>query len=286
MKNRTRLLVIVALIALCAVALVAAFAQCGRQPSPIEETPDRTAVPTTPGATAPTALPDTATAESTAPTGPSTPTPTLTREEELVIERQHHSSQSASTPEECTEILKTEPWCSVVKDAVRITRPEWEELFPQAEFFLVKYDLYGGEFVQQRNLLIVEQDDQRYTAETFDHLLEANGITEVTGENRELVARAFALMTIPDYLEEEVVFEQWEEGSWPASFDWHYNYGLTAWTEIQGLTIQWWFMFEDGHLRITDGAVIDRQVGDYIDIPFTELSPPSSDAFLHYYWGG
>ena len=205
---------------------------------------------------------------------------TLTREEELVIEMQHNSSQSASSPDQCGKILRTEPWCSVVKSAVRITRPEWEELFPHTEFYVVKRDVYGGEFgQQQRNLLIVEQDGQRYTAETFDKLLAANDIT-ITDANLERVAKAFALMTLPDYLEEDIVFTEWAEGDRPGRFGKRYNYSATVWAKIQGLRTQWFFRVEDGYLRDVLRLQSEYHVGDYIDIPFEELSPPRAEEYF------
>jgi hypothetical protein len=182
------------------------------------------------------------------------PVPTFTKEEELVATSHHDNSQSASSPEECVKVLETEPWCSVTKSARRITRPEWEQLFSQTEFYLLKYELYGAGDPHgplQRTLLIVEQNDQRYTAETFDRLLAANGVTEITDENRELVAKALALMTMADYLEAKVAFIEWLEGDWPASFGRSFNYALVAWTEIQGLQASWGFRFQGGHLNFS-----------------------------------
>jgi hypothetical protein len=81
----------------------------------------------------------------------------------------------------------------------QITRPEWVELFPQAKFFLAAAKSVGGETSTTHNLLVIEQNGQRYQAETFDSLLEANQIV-ITDQNRELVAKAFALITLKDYL--------------------------------------------------------------------------------------
>ncbi len=265
MNPRTRLIVVIAAVALAVAILAVALAQCGARTAPATETLGATAEPAT-------------------PTPTPAPTPTLTREEELVIERQHYSPQSASSADECSDILKTEPWCNVVKDAVRITRPEWEELFPQTEFFLVKYDVYGGEFgPQQRNFLIVEQDGQRYSAETFGGLLDTNNIT-ITDENRELVARAFVLMALSDYLEEEVIFSNWGQVDGPRAFsDLRFNYGITAWTKIQGLEFQWWFLFFQDHLRVTGGEVTEHGTGDYIDVPYWML-PLYADR-KYSFWG-
>ncbi len=245
-----------ALLGISAVVLAAAFVLSGRTPTPVS--PGDIA---TPGAT-----------------------PTLTKEEEIVIEMQHINPHNVSSPDECGEISEAGFECSVPQSAERITRPEWEELFPQTEFFLVKYDSYIGDHGPlQRNWLVVEQNGQRYSVKTFDHLLEVNDIT-ITDENRELVAKAVALMMLPDYLEEDVQFSDWSEADRHAILDWHYNYTLVAWTKIQGLKIQWWFMFENNHLRLSDGGVRERQVGNYIDVPFTKLSPPSSSNPFLYSW--
>jgi hypothetical protein len=209
-----------------------------------------------------------------------TPAPTRTKEEKLLIEMQHHTSQSASSVDECNEILRTERGCNVMKSVERITRPEWEALFPQTEFFLVKYDRYGGEFGQQKfGILIIEQDGRRYAAETFDRLLATNNIS-ITDENREPVAKAFALMTLANYLEEEIVFTEWTKGNWPASFGTSFNYALVAWTKIQGLRISWGFRFQDGHLTEVEGVWFsDSHEGDYIDVPVSTLPFPASRTY-------
>jgi hypothetical protein len=192
---------------------------------------------------------------------------------------QHDSPQSASSSDECGEILQTHPWCNVVRSAERITRPEWDDLFPRTEFYLVKYDLYGSGSVQRRNALVVEQDGWRYTTETFDKLLEANGITAITDENRELVAQAFALMTIPDYLGEEVVFTEWEniEGQ-PARHD--YDHCLRAWTKLQGREVGWCFVFGEGRLKIaTEPVGIQYGIGDYINVSPEQLTLPAQEDY-------
>jgi len=257
-ENNTRLLVVVALVALCAIALVAVLVQRGRQPPPAIETHGEAAAPT-------------ALSEPTTPTGPPTPTPTLTREETIAQEYAQSGGQFTSSADECGEILETEDWCSVVEGTVRVTRPEWEELLSQTEFYVVKRIAYRGEHAERHNILVVEQDGQRYTAEIFDRLLKANGITSVTDESRELVTKAFALMTIPDYLEDEVVFTEWEAGDWNG-----YTHYLKAWTRIQGLEIWWWFVFKASGLRVVTRSSPNPNVGDYIDIPLEDLPPPAS----------
>ncbi|MCP4539112.1 MAG: hypothetical protein GY832_18405 [Chloroflexi bacterium] len=215
------------------------------------------------------------------------PTPTLRPGEALARELIQPRGQVTFSMDECGKTLETELSCSVIKSAAPITRTEWEELLPQTEFFLVKsYLVPGGEPGDgggPRDWLIIEYDDQHYTAETFDRLLKANGVTAITDENRELVAKAFALMTIPDYLEEEVVFTEWDVGEWDSGLLIYTNY-LKAWTKIQGLEIWWWFAFNDNRLRAaTRFRVVESNIGDYIDVFFLELPIPSTQ---HYYFRG
>ncbi|MCX7683192.1 MAG: hypothetical protein N2508_14710 [Anaerolineae bacterium] len=208
-----------------------------------------------------------------APTRTPIPTPTMTAEEQLLVEEfRHNDVQSASSPGECSAILETQPWCNVTQYAKYITRPEWKMLFPTARFLLIEYDLYGGEFVQHRTILFAEQDGQRYLLPRdlkvlFDPVV-------VTDENRELVARALVLMLLPDYLRGEIVFSDAREidKQGVAPYE-RYNYAITAWTQIRGLKIEWWFVFYGGHLIYASGEIVERNVGEYIDVPPEELAP-------------
>jgi hypothetical protein len=201
---------------------------------------------------------------------------TLTAEELLAHELIKPGRQVTFSADKCGKILKTEPWCSVIKSAKPVTRSEWEEIFPQTDFFLVRVDVYGEGVTRHHNWLIVEQDRRRYAADTFDRLLEANDITQITDENRELVAKAFALMTLADYLEGDVVFTDWMGVEGWIGRTGPLNYGLVAWTEIQGLEITWGFGFQADQLREVDRfAVSEYNQGDYIDVPFYTLPLPS-----------
>jgi hypothetical protein len=208
------------------------------------------------------------------PPGVPSPTPTMAPWELEVLERmQRAHSQSAASVEECREIFEIEPWCQVYWHARHITRPEWEELFPDTVFYLVKYDLYGGEFAEHHNWLAIKRMGDYLIRDDFQLLLGGNHVF-VTDENRETIARAFVLMSLPDYLDEEIVFSDWEEGSWPAGFGMHYNYRIKSWTKIQGLKFQWYFLFDEEGLLGVDGGAPERNVGDYIDVPFEELPVP------------
>ncbi|MCP4544265.1 MAG: hypothetical protein GY832_44700 [Chloroflexi bacterium] len=305
MNTKIRLILIVALLGISAVVLAVIFMQRGGTPAPATTPslatepsgttdiaaapgatapPDETAAPATPEATAATTSPpDGATIEPGAPVATPEPTPALRAEELLARELIQPRGQVTFSDDECSRILETESSCSVIKSAAPIIRPEWEELFPQTNFFLVKTNLHSyDEFAGQPKWLIVEYDGQHYTSETFDRLLKANGVT-ITDENRELVAKAFALMTIPDYLEEEVIFTEWEVGEWDSGLFMYTNY-LKAWTKIQGLEILWWFAFNDNRLKAaTRFRVVESHIGDYIDVSPFDLPLPLTQ---HYYFRG
>jgi hypothetical protein len=143
---------------------------------------------------------------------------TMTADEQRVMDIILSSSPQFTTSSgDCFRILHSEPWCSVVQDARQITRPEWVELFPQTKFFLAAAKSVGGETSTTHNLLVIEQNGQRYQAETFDSLLEVNQIV-ITEQNRELVAKAFALITLKDYLEEQIDFTDWQAGKWESGY--------------------------------------------------------------------
>jgi hypothetical protein len=177
----------------------------------------------------------------------------LTKEEKAMqAVKQINPQSEADSIEECTQILETQPWCTITKSAKRIEYPEWIELLPSTEFYLVAYDLIGSEGKQSRNVLVIEQNERSYRAETFDDLLDANQIA-VADQNRELIAKAFALMTLADYLGGKVDFTQWENVSLSRPARHAYNYHLTAFTEIGSLEVDWWFVFSDDQLEIASG---------------------------------
>jgi hypothetical protein len=169
----------------------------------------------------------------------------------------------------CTRYLWTKP----------ITRTEWLELFPNTRFYLIGLDRiervennkYGYE---RRYLVIAQQDGRRYRLETFDELLIDNGIT-ITDENRELAAGSLALMTLANYLEEEVVLSDWREVDVPQTrAGLCYNYAFTAWTKIQGRIIEYLFLFDQGFLREVTWYPAENNVGEYIDEPPLGVLPP------------
>jgi hypothetical protein len=207
--------------------------------------------------------------------------PIMTADEQRVMKDILNSSpQFTATPGDCDRILQSEPWCSVIQNVRRITRSEWEELFPHATFFLVKRHVVGQESRFQQNLLIVEQARERYNAESFQRLLDVNGIV-ITDGNREIVAKALALMKLADYLEAEIAFSKWGNTDKPASGGMRYNFGLVSWTEIQGLNIEWGFLFYDNSLFRAGAYNLAKNIGNYIDVAFQELPLPSWESLTY-----
>jgi hypothetical protein len=130
--------------------------------------------------------------------------------------------------------------------------------------------MYG---YQQRNVVMAQQDGSRYSIESFDQLLDANGV-EIAEDNREQVARAFALMALANHLQDDVTFTDWQAGEWPARFDLGYQYRLTAWTKIQGYQVDFFFGFMDYGLMVAWGTS-GYEVGEYVEDP--TVFPPQGD---------
>ena len=297
MNIKTRLILIVALLGMGAVLLVAALMQRGATPTPAmtaQPATDRaatedtmplsgeTSAPVTPGATAATTPPGGAVVELSVSEGPPTPTPTPTEGEKAAAAIGKEYSNYRPTKAECNRAVESgELGSCVAPDSIRlVTLPEWEQLFPNTDFYVIglagrdQDQLYDHSY---RRRLVAWQDNHRYTAETFDRLLAVNEIT-ITDENRELVAKAFVLMTIPDYLEEEVVFTKWEEVDMPQAA-YPYNYCVDAWTKIEGLEAIWCFVFRNEQLKVASGPFVQQaRVGDYIPVsPSESLSHPLED---------
>jgi hypothetical protein len=186
---------------------------------------------------------------------------TLTVEQQLVLDKlkhQHDCDQS------CLATRQANDSYAEYSTPQKIKRAEWEMLFPNTKFYIAPWvDHYMGR-IQRRNTLFVFQDEQWYEAKTYDLLLEANKVV-ITDENRELAAKAWALMTIPDYLENEVVFTKWQAVEMPKALH-NFNYCLEGWTKLKGLQIKWWFVFSGTQLKIASGPGIQKyQAGEYLD---------------------
>jgi hypothetical protein len=220
------------------------------------------------------------------------PTPELTEEQLLARQLIEPGGQVVYSDEECDEVFEAgEPWCVVIRSATPITRPEWEELLAETEFYLVKTGSYANAYPPEpggsQNWLIVQHQGERFTAETFDELLQSNGIAEITDANRALVAKTLVLMTLRDYLEYDIVLSDLEPRDVAGGFSFeHYNYGLSAWTRLQGLSLGYLFMFDEGRLRMVKGWIVDYATGEYLDVPYEVVSPPAQYDLNHSYWSG
>jgi len=184
-----------------------------------------------------------------------------------------HSSCSSCVPgpsgSNCTKYLWTK----------YVTRSEWTELFPDTHFFLVathrienaETNMYGYD---RSYFIIAQQDGERYEIRTFDNLLHDNGVV-ITDENRELVARSAALMTLANFLEEEIILfdlSAIDEGG-RGSFE-RYNYALIVWTKINGLKVRYRYSFEQEGLKTLAYWPVDYETGDYTDMPVAILPHP------------
>jgi hypothetical protein len=215
---------------------------------------------------------------SPSPTPSLGPTATLT-EEQMVIAAvgARYKSNFYSSRADCVQAVddETTERCVFPAGIKSVTRPEWEQLFPDTAFYLV--DIGGwrsGEGLLAhesrdsglRRHLAAWQNGQAYQSETFDRLLEANAVA-ITDTNRELVARSFALMSISNYLDRDVRFLEWETVDLGTSGT-KYSHYLKAWTETWGCEVVWYFSFADQRLSavsLLGGACKVSEYGDYIE---------------------
>jgi hypothetical protein len=215
---------------------------------------------------------------SPSPTVSPGPTPTLT-EDQMIIAAvgSRFRSNFYFNRAGCIQAIDsgTTKWCVFPTGIKRITKPEWEQLFPDTLFYLVDISswrsaeellAHGTQDGGKSRHLVAWQDGQAYHSETFDRLLEANAIT-ITDTNRELVARSFALMSISNYLSGDVRFIEWEAIELDASRT-KYSHYLKAWTEIWGCEVVWYFVFTDQQMSIVSrmsGSCYVSEHGDYIE---------------------
>jgi hypothetical protein len=204
---------------------------------------------------------------------PTTSVTEISREKQIFQEIVKSGGQFTTDANKCNKILQTEDWCNVLSSVINVIRPEWEQLLPKTRFYLVRSMAHSGESEVQNNYIIIEQDGKRYTDKTFDQLLDVNGI-DISDENSELIAKALALMTLSDYLTDEITFTKWEEDTTPppANFD----YCLTAWTEIQGYELKWGFVFSDSMYELIAAGpeVVQEKTGDFTEAPEFTLPFP------------
>jgi len=232
----------------------------------------------TPGETAKPGTPATAFA-STQPAqiGTPTATPTPTGEQLALAELQRRHTEGCDPS--CQAARQAEGSYTEYGTPQQVSCPEWDALFPDTRLYLVPWvDHYKGEKEQRHDILALYKRHW-YDAETFDQLLRVYDIT-ITDDKRELVAKAFVLMTLAGYLDREVVFTDWQHGNWPARFGRSFNYSFTVWTKIQGLKTQWFFSFESNQFKFCRRMDSLYHVGDYIDVPFEILPMPRFTEFF------
>ena len=207
--------------------------------------------------------------------------PRSSEEAALFQEIVQSGGQFTSNESNCNKILEKEPWCSVVLMVTPVTHHEWINLFPTTKFFLVKRMVSDQNSRFQSNWLIAKQGSQRFTVEAFDSLLDASNIV-VTDMNREEIAKAFVLMSLPNYIEDEISFSNWSKDDQRSIIRMNYNYTLTSWTKIQGLRISWLFIFYEGKFITAAANPPEYHVGEYIDVSSDILHPPSQESLE--YW--
>ena len=163
----------------------------------------------------------------------------------------------------------------------KITRPEWKSLFPKTQFYIAPWiDHYKGE-AKKQNTLFALQGEQQYEVKTYDRLLEANSIV-ITDGNRELVAKVWALMTIPEFLSEDVKFTSWVLNQDPRYADLDV-YDLTGWAKLGGVELTWTIAFRHREYKlVTLGPDITQTgVGNFIEIP-DGVPIPQKNAFYFF----
>jgi hypothetical protein len=205
----------------------------------------------------------------------------LSEEEALFQEIAQSGGQFTSNSSDCGKILRTESWCSVVLTVTQVTRPEWTSLFPTTNFFLVKRNVTDQEAGFQSNWLIAKQGSQRFTVETFGNLLDTNNVVS-TDTVRDQIAKAFVLMSLPNYFDDEIRFSDWGKDDRRSIIRINYNYTITSWTKIQGLRFRWSFIFYEDKFIAAAANPPEYHVGEYIDVPFEILPLPSSNSLE--YW--
>jgi hypothetical protein len=208
-----------------------------------------------------------------------TDTPTFTAQEQKIVASLGARYQSGfySSRADCVRAVEsgTTKQCVFPVGIELLTKPEWEQLFHSAKFYLVDIGSWRsaeglmpheGQDGGVGRQIVAWQDGQAYFTEIFDHLLEDNAIN-INDTNRELVARSFALISIPDYLGGEVRFLEWKPVE-PGVYRHNYSHMLKAWTEIWGCEVFWSFVLNNGKITIVSisgGACRINEYGNYIE---------------------
>lgn len=206
------------------------------------------------------------------PTEMHEPTVTPTEgQKAAAISAQESSDSYVSEPDDCIKAVQNEQMegCVSLESVQEISHAVWEQLFPNTEFYglyLSNNNRIYGYTTYYR--LVARQDGRQYTAETFIQLLSVNNI-RIIDENYELVAQAFALMTLnAEIFSHQIVFTAWEPIDFQDAFS-HYDRQLKAWTELGGQETRWRFGFEEEKMMEIMGpyAINNTEIGDYVPLP-------------------
>jgi hypothetical protein len=173
----------------------------------------------------------------------------------------------------CDQLLK-QGTCEIFQGVSPLLRPEWQQLLPRTDFFLLKSTSVSkpGDvdlLVTPAGAVLAQHDNHIYRVNDFPQLLDANGIV-ISDQNRELVMKAFALMTLGAYLQDDVRFENLEKIDIREGLN-HYTHQLKLWTRLQGIKLVYWFEFYNGRLGDIEGSVIANHKEDYREVPIDQL---------------
>lgn len=173
-----------------------------------------------------------------------------------------------TTKEECQRALRAQEiqTCTILNEIKNLERLEWERLFSQTPFYLIKFErlvnIHWGP--RQLTRVVAWQNKQPYKAKDFAQLLQTNNIV-IKEENQLEIAQAFALLSIPKFIERDVVFTDWREVEIKQSIP--YNRLLQAFTKEQDIEFKWWFLFEENKINI------ERLQNRYTSPPSMDLWP-------------
>ncbi len=203
-----------------------------------------------------------------------TVTSTFSKEEQKIIAAvsAHYKSGFLSSRVECVQAVDngTIKQCVFPVGIERLTKSEWKQLLPNTDFYLVDIGSWRSAESLRSNesqdggmgrQIVAWQNGKDYDSDSFDRLLEDNSII-IDDANRELVARSFALMSIPDYLGGNVRFLEWKPVK-PGNYRHNYTHALKAWTEIWGCEVFWYFVFSNEHMTIVSRSGGSCQLDEY-----------------------
>jgi hypothetical protein len=164
----------------------------------------------------------------------------------------------------------------------KLNKKEWSELFPDTNFYLIglqrienpEDNMIG---LKQVNSVIALQDGSRYTIDSYDKLLASNSIA-ITDDVHEQIAQSFALMSLGNFLDDEILFLNWEMGSWRSPIRLNFDHKLSVWTKIQGCKVDYFFGFYEDRLVMIEWHTTGCNSSDYIEKP--AVSTPGGSIYF------